>query len=240
MNTRHQIFPILGILNALLLAGCTTTKTTDPARAATEQLLLSTAADHALQSADLACFANRKVFLDATFFDSYDSKYVIGTVRDALSRAGALLEESLTNSDIVIEARSGALSTDSSDSLFGIPTVAVPVPLAGSLQIPEIAFYLSHKQKSYAKIALLAFARQSRAHVYSSGPLDGKAFDKHSRIFFVSWVRTDVPEKQTSEKKSAQYQTWHPQYDLANMPPVNVPGTNSAPPASTNEGRKTK
>ena len=234
MNTRNQFFSILGISAALLLAGCTTTKTTDPARAATEQLLLSTAADHALQSADLACFANRKVFLDATYFDSYDSKYVLGTVRDALSRAGALLEENLTNSDIVIEARSGAVSIDSSDSLFGIPTMGLPVPLAGTLQIPEMAFYLSHKQKSFAKIALLAFVRQSRAHVYSSGPLDGKSYDKHSRILFVSWVRTDIPEKQTSQQKSAQYQTWQPQYDLDNARSINVPGTNSAPPVSTN------
>jgi hypothetical protein len=223
------------LCGAIFLAGCTTIKTTDPARAATEQLLLSTAADKALQSADLAIFAGRKIFLDATYFDAYDSKYVLGTIRDALSRAGALVQENLTNSDIVIEARSGAFSIDSADSLFGLPAAAVPVPLAGSLSIPEVAFYGSHDQHSFAKIALLAYARQSRAHVYSSGPLDGQSFDRHSHFLFVSWVRTDVPEKQTSEKKAALRQTWFPQYDAANLPDTNAPVANPPPPAvSTN------
>jgi hypothetical protein len=220
----------LCLCGAMLFAGCTTIKTTDPARAATEQLLLSTAADHALQSADLAIFDRRKVFLDATYLDAYDSKYALGTIRDALSRAGALLEENLTNSDIVIEARSGAFSIDSSDSLFGLPSAAVPVPLAGSLQLPQIAFYGSHGQYAFAKIVLLAFARESRAHVYSSGPLDGQAYDKHSHFLFLSWIRTDVPEKQTSKQKAALYQTWFPQYEAANLPATNAPMANPPPP----------
>ena len=222
----------------MLFAGCTTIKTTDPARAATEQLLLSTAADHALQSADLAIFSRRKVFLDATDFDAYDSKYALGTIRDALSRAGALLEENPTNSDMVIEARSGAFSIDSSDSLFGLPSVTVPVPLAGSLQIPEVAFYGSHGQHSFAKIALFAYARQSRAHVYSSGPLAGQSYDRHSHFLFISWVRTDVPEKQTSEKKAAPNQTWFPQYDAVNLPATNAPVANPPPPAASTSSLK--
>lgn len=115
------------IFTSFLAAGCTTVKTTDPARTATEQLLLSTAVDHALKSLNLMVFANRKVFLDTTYFDGYDSKYAIGTIRDALSRAGALLEDNATNSEIVMEARSGALSTDNSTYLLGIPSIAVPI-----------------------------------------------------------------------------------------------------------------
>jgi hypothetical protein len=217
-------------LVAFLLAGCVTNNNTNPPRSATEQLLLSTAADRALQSADLAAFAGKKVFLDTAYFDSYDSKYVIGTIRDALNRAGAFLEDNVTNSDIIVEARSGALSIDNSDLLFGIPNMAVPIPLAGSLAIPELAFYKSGKQFSTAKIALLAFAKESGAHVYSSGPLDGRSYDKHFKLLFISWIRTDIPEKQKTEKKAEQYQSWFPQYDLKNFPSTNAP----AIPASTN------
>src|ERR1700733_14968165 len=133
---------------AFAFTSCTTTKTTDTARSDTEQLLLSTATDHALQSANFVIFANRKVFLDTTYFDSYDSKYAVGTIRDALSRAGAILEDSSKDSDIIIEARSGALATDNEQSLFGLPGLGIPVPLAGALQTPEIAFYKSDKQRS--------------------------------------------------------------------------------------------
>lgn len=209
---------------ACLLSGCTTGKMTEPPRAATEQLLLSTAADRALQSARwLEIFANRKVFVDATYFDSYDSKYVVGAVRDALSRAGARLESSMTNSDIIIEVRSGALSVDSSDTFFGIPKLPVPIPLSTPVVLPEVAFYKRHTERSTAKFALLAFARSSGAHIYSSGPLDGQSVDVSHELFFVSWAYTDVPEKQKDQEKSEEYQTWFPQYDSVNLPPANEP-----------------
>lgn len=210
-------------LASLLLAGCTTIKTTSPPRSATEQLLLSTATDHALQKTGLEIFAGRKVSLDTAYFDSFDSKYVVGTIRDALSRAGALVDDTPANSDIILQARSGALSIDDSESMFGIPSMALPIPLAGSVSTPEIAFYKSQAQRSVAKFALLAYGRQTTAHVYSSGPLDGKAYDKRSRIFFVQWHSTDVPELHSNPKKAEKYQTWFPQYDLTNMPATNGP-----------------
>ncbi len=222
MNWPHFKILLSGLLICVLFlcGGCTTSNITSPQRSVTEQLLLSTAADHALQSVSLVAFTNQKVFLDATYFDSYDSKYVLGTIRDALSRQGAILEDSLTNCDIVIEARSGAFSIDNSTFLLGIPNIGVPIPLAGTIQTPELAFYKSEKQSSIAKIALLAYARESRAHIYSSGPMDGKSYDNHYRILFVPWIRTDVPEKQG---KKNEHQTWFPQYDLNNLPATNSP-----------------
>src|ERR1035441_4077829 len=76
---------------AALLAGggCTQTILTAPQRSATEQLLLSTAAERAIVSTNLSLFDGKKVFFDASYFESYDGKYAIGTIRDALSRAGA-------------------------------------------------------------------------------------------------------------------------------------------------------
>jgi hypothetical protein len=223
MLTRR--FPALITASGLvigLFAGCTTNKMTTTVRSATEQLLLSTATDHALLDPGVKFFAGHKVFLDATYFDSYDSKYALGAIRDALSRAGALLEDSATNSEIIIEARSGALAIDDSDTLFGIPSMALPVPLAGSLQTPEVAFYESHKQRSVAKFALLALTRESHAHVYSSGPLDGNAYHKSSRLFFIAWTRTDLPEEQKNQQKAQADQTWFPQYDPANLPTPNA------------------
>jgi hypothetical protein len=211
------------LLATAWLAGCTTNKMTTTPRTATEQLLLSTATDHALQSLGLEIFAGRRVFLDGTYFDSYDSKYVLGTVRDALSRAGARLVDVATNSEIVVEARSGALAIDESDTMFGIPSIGVPIPLSGTVQTPEIAFYKVERQRSVAKFALLAYTRRPGAHVYSSGPLDGRSFDKHSRVLFVSWHRTDVPEKQREPAKMQEAQTWFPQSDLENLTETNGP-----------------
>ena len=220
------------VLIALAGGGCASYKPTNPPRSATEQLLLSTAADRALASADLTMFANQKIFLDTTYFDSYDSKYAIGEIRDALSRAGALLEASANDANIIIEARAGGLSTDSSDTLIGIPNTGLPIPLAGTISIPELAFYKSEKQFAYAKIALLAYANQTRAHIFSSGPLAGKSFNKYYKVLFISWVLTDIPEKQTKPEKAEKLQSWFPQYDLTNMPqpvPVTNPPSGNSP-----------
>jgi len=146
----------LMVLIGVLASGCTTNTTTTPPRSATEQLLLSTAVDHAMTNADLTIFRDQKVFLDATYFDSYDPKYAIGTVRDVLSRAGAILADDAKSSDVIIEVRAGALSIDNSESFFGLPSMGLPIPLSGPLQTPEVALYKKSTQHSYAKIALLA------------------------------------------------------------------------------------
>lgn len=130
---------------------------TNPVRSATEQLLLSTAADRAMKSVDLTMFAGKRVYVDGTYFDSYDAKNALGTVRDALNSAGALLAPTATNAEYVVEARSGALSIDYDQTLIGLPSTGVPIPLAGTFTIPEVALYKTQKQLSTAKIALLAY-----------------------------------------------------------------------------------
>lgn len=183
----------------LAVGGCAQTTLTAPQRAATEQLLLSTAAERAILSTNLSMFNGRKVFLDASYFDSYDSKYAIGTIRDALSRSGALLVRNETNSDIVIEARSGALSIDAAETLIGVPSAGVPVPLAGAVSIPELALFKSQKQFSLAKLALLAYETHGGKHVYSSGPMIGKAYNHYYRIIgFIAFTSTDIPAKHRS------------------------------------------
>jgi hypothetical protein len=216
---------------ALFVAGCASQLQTNPARSATEQLLLSTAADHALVTANFNMFAGRTVFVDFTYYDSYDPKYVEGEIRDALFRSGALLMTDAKDADVIIEARSGAYSIDNNTSFFGIPNISIPIPLAPlPLTIPEVAFYKNETQKSYAKFALVAYANKSRAHIYSSGPLDGNSHNTYKKILFISWWNTDIPEKQKKAKKMERYQTWFPQYDPENMPPVGS-ATNSPPSA---------
>src|SRR5687768_12152509 len=145
---------VLSVLGAILLSGCVQTRITEPKRSAVEQLLLSTAADEALEKIDFSKFAGRKAFVDVTYFEAHDEHYVISGIRDALSKAGALLVADAKEADMVVEARSGALSTDSSSSVVGMPSLPLPVPMSGTLLTPEIALYKSQKQLSTAKIAL--------------------------------------------------------------------------------------
>jgi hypothetical protein len=186
----------------IAVAGCTQTTLTAPQRSATEQLLLSTAADRAIGSTNLAMFDGKKVFFDTTYFDSYDAKYVEGAIRDALNRAGALLVRVETNSDVVIEPRAGALSIDAASTLVGVPSSGLPVPLAGTVSIPELALYKTQKQFSLAKLALLAYDTHSGKHYYSSGPLIGKAYNHYySIIGFITFTSSDIPAKHRTTSK---------------------------------------
>ena len=187
------------VAGVLAGGGCAQTTLTAPQRSATEQLLLSTAADRAIGSTNLEFFNGKKIFVDATYFESYDSKYAIAEVRDALSRAGAMLVRLETNSEMVVELRCGALSIDSADTLIGVPSAGVPVPLAGAVSIPELAFYKSQKQYALAKIGILAYDTKLGKHLYSSGPLIGKAYNHYYRfIGFITYTSTDIPAKHRS------------------------------------------
>lgn len=210
---------IASVLVALICDGCASTTVTKPAESATQQLLFSTAVDRALAGIDFGFLAKQKVFLDTTDIkDAYHYEYAVGDIRDALSQAGALLVTNSADSDVIIEARAGSLSDDDSSTLIGIPTTPAPIPLAGAITLPEIALYKSEDQKSYAKIALLAYANKSREHIFSSGPLSGTSYDYFHKILFISWLTTDIPQFKKSKKAADEVETWYPKYDLTNMP----------------------
>lgn len=228
-------------LLALFAVGCQTEEQSSPPRSAAEQLLLSTAADRAMAATDLKIFAGRNVYFDFTYFEGYDSKYAEGEIRDAFSRAGAAMASDAKSADVIVEARAGAYSIDTNAAFFGIPSIPLPVPsTAAAPIIPQVAFYQRLSQLSYAKFALLAYADKTHAHIYSSGPLDGKAYNTYRSLLFISWWRSNIPEKNKG-KKQQKYEVWGPQYDLQNMPmtmstnlsmPASLPDTNTT--TSTN------
>lgn len=189
------------LLTTLAGSGCVTVRQTDPAHSATEELLLSTAADRAAAKAGLSEFCGKKVYLDGSYCEGTDAKYALGAIRDALSQAGALLMPGIELSEITIEARSGALSTDNRKALLGVPASGLPVPLIGTVAIPELSVYKSEAQTAIAKLALLAYSTKSRKHIVSSGPMVGRAYDKSFKIIFVSIHRTDIPEKEKERKQ---------------------------------------
>jgi Family of unknown function (DUF6655) len=192
----HAWLAGMSFVLACFCAGCLQTNLTQPPRSAVEQLLLSTAADRAVQTVSLSSFDQERVFVDTNYFGSYDRRYALGAIRDALSSAGALLVDSETNADIVIEARSGALSIDSTSSLIGIPKTGLPVPFSGTVPIPEISLFKSDKQFSTAKFALLAYSTHSREHYFSTGPMVGRSHIKYYKFLgFISYTSTDIPEK---------------------------------------------
>jgi hypothetical protein len=197
-NFNRLWFTGSALLVAVFMTGCVQTRITEPHRTAVEQLLLSTATDRAFEEVDMTSVQDRRVFIDSAYFESYDKHYVLGTIRDVLSTNGALLVRSVDDAEIIVEPRSGALSIDSAQSLIGLPSTSVPIPFTGTVQTPEIAIFKTEHQFSIAKLALLAYERESGRHLHSTGPLVGESFHKYYTILgYIRFTSTGIPEKKT-------------------------------------------
>jgi hypothetical protein len=155
------------------IAGCGTTRTSNTARTATEQLLISDAVDRAVQSIDFTVLKGETVYFDERpLTDAVDKAYLISSFRQHLLSSGCVLKDAKDQASFVVEPRVGAVGTDSYDLLFGIPAVNVPqVSVAPALPaaIPEIPFAKRRDQQGVAKIAAFAYRRESGERVWQSG-----------------------------------------------------------------------
>ena len=171
---------------ALAAGGCTAVRRTDPPRTATEQLLISTAADRAVAKLTLEGVSNKKVLLSDSRFDSYDKLYVISLLEDKLLRLGAKIVKDAGAAEWVVEIRSGAVSVDQDSWLFGIPAMTVPIPMAGGLGIPELAFFKRDTQTGQAKLAWTATNK-------ADGKLAGSVDPQHGTAYVTNWVVLLIP-----------------------------------------------
>lgn len=172
----HRRNPIVASLLSATLAlaiGCATTRSTDTARTATEQLLISDAIDRAVQSLDLQPLAGQSIFLDESkVADAVDKNYFVSTLRQQLLANGCELKEKREDADFIVEARAGAIGTDRSDLLFGIqqtPVPAIPVIQPLPSTVPEVPLAKRKDQRGIAKIAIFAYHRASGSPVWQSG-----------------------------------------------------------------------
>lgn len=174
---------ILGTLLTGVLAGfggigCGTTRMTDTTRSATEMLLVSQAVDNAVAQIDCSALTGQNVFLDVQYLDgTVDKGYVISSLRQHLLAHGVKLREDRKESDVIVEARSGAVGTDrSSLLLLGTPAMSVPVVITGQpSQIPEIALIKKTDMKGVAKIAVFAYHRKTGEAVWQSGLTESRS-----------------------------------------------------------------
>lgn len=185
---------------ALLLAACSSAKESSPPRTATEQLMLSTAAERAADrvAARVAVDMPKgsKIFIDATNFEGTDGKYAIAAIRDRLLRFGGHLAKDRDSADMVVEIRAGALSMNDEQTLIGIPRFDVPVPLAGPVSFPEIALFKKRQRTGIAKFGATGYGAEDGAYVASSDLQYGLSRETEWVVLlFISWTTNDyMPE----------------------------------------------
>lgn len=174
----------------LLAAGCGTAIQ----RNGTEQLLLSDSVDRAIDQLDLSPLAGRRIYLDAEYMRTFkgnnvyiNSDYIISALRQKLTTTGCQIETTRTEADYILEARVGALGTDTMEVTYGIPSsngfgVAASA-LSGApavAAIPEISVGKRNGAMGVSKIVVFAYHRDTGIPVWQSGAAVARSDAKDS------------------------------------------------------------
>jgi hypothetical protein len=177
----------------LMSTGCHTSKLTEPPRTVAEMVMLSHAADQAIAQLDLDPLQGKQVFLDASYFESVDGKYVIGALREAIAIHGGILVDQLDASQWVMELRNRGLGMDTRSALFGLPAMEIPVPFAGRVASPELALYKANLADSIASFAVVVYDRQEGLMLATATEGEGMSkFNQYQLLGFIKWRSTDV------------------------------------------------
>ncbi len=180
-----------GLAAVLLLAGCTTVRTTSPQRSSQEMLLITTAADRAAEALARQVPTNLTAWIDPSGFAAQDQQYGLATITDALLRHGVRLVPDRAKADAVILPRAGALATDESSTLVGVP--ALPNPFVPTVGIPALALYSRSVAKGTAKFAATIYDARTGKLIVSTDPAWGFTSQRSGALLiFFSWRRNDL------------------------------------------------
>jgi hypothetical protein len=181
----HSLKGIAALIAVSALStACTDVKESLPSRTATEQLLISSAADNAANRLKLELPPGKKAFVDVSNFEGSDAKYAASAIKESFLRQGIHLVSEKNDSDTIIEIRLGALSVDQSRTVVGIP----PITLPGAITLPEASVYSSTENQAVAKFSAFAYDTKSGEMVASTDPAFGLSDEQSYRAMSVfSW-----------------------------------------------------
>ena len=183
---------------AVYLSGCASTVTSNTARTAKEQMLLSNAVDQSLAKVDFTPLYSQNVFLEEKYLECVDKPYIIGSVRHRVMRAGGLIVDKAEDADIVMEVRSGGVGTDTSEAYLGTPEIALP----GMLTVPEIRVAERKSQYGYAKLGLVLYDAKTKKILGDGGVALAQSNDSNSFIMGVGPFQNGSLKRDVSRARS--------------------------------------
>jgi hypothetical protein len=134
------------------------------------------------------------VFLDTAYMQTFkgnnvfiNSDYIISTLRQKLTTSGCRLELNRTEATYILEARVGALGTDTMEVTYGIPSsngLGAAASAIGGVPavpaIPEISVGKRNNLMGVSKIVVFAYHRDTGIPVWQSGAAVARSDAKDS------------------------------------------------------------
>ena len=224
MLQRHWLVVCAAMVS---LTGCTSTNSSNTARTATEQMLVSNAVDQSLSKVDFQAFGGRKVFVEEKYLDCTDKSYVVSSVRHRVLMQGGQIASKPEEADLILEVRSGAVGTNSSNSFLGIPQIQIP----GMFATPEIKLINRVNQSGTAKIGLVAYDAKTHQVLGDGGMSLAKSADNNWYVFGIGpWQNGSVKSEIERGQPRRSNQPW-----IEVPPQVAFASPLQVPPASDDE-----
>ena len=224
MLRRHWLVVCAAMVS---LTGCTSTNSSNTARTATEQMLVSNAVDQSLSKVDFQAFGGRKVFVEEKYLDCTDKNYVVSSVRHRVLMQGGQIASKPEEADLILEVRSGAVGTNSSNSFLGIPQIQIP----GMFATPEIKLINRVNQSGTAKIGLVAYDAKTHQVLGDGGMSLAKSADNNWYVFGIGpWQNGSVKSEIERGQPRRSNQPW-----IEVPPQVAFASPLQVPPASDDE-----
>ena len=151
---------------------------------------MTSAADYASAQITPNVPRGNAIFVDSSQFltdEEYHPGYAVASIQSRLLEQGYKLVGSADAADTVARISTGALSIDQRDTLFGIPSIPIPIPLTGTVQTPELAAYKKKRRTGVAKFLVSFYDAKTGDMQDVVGPVYGFSHDNKSSLFGVSW-----------------------------------------------------
>ncbi len=186
--TRAAVLAIAG-LGLGLVGACASTTETNPGRTATEQLLISRAADRAVEGLTLPVPAGSRIFVDDAYFRAENAPYAISAIRSALSEAGYALADRRESADVTFEIRAGALSIEQMRRMVGLPPLAVPInENFNVVSVPELSVYSRRDRVGVAEFSGFVYDAKTGAPLGAVAPMIGQfRIRSHKVLMVIAW-----------------------------------------------------
>jgi hypothetical protein len=191
MLSRSLIIAVVMGVITLASAGCSSVVQ----RQGTEQLLLSDAVDRSIDQLDMSPLAGRRVYLDTSYMRAIKSstfvnaEYITSSLRQKMTTSGCLIQDNRDTAEYVLEARIGALGSDSMEVTYGIPSsngvsqaASLMSGLAAIPSVPEISVGKRSGDIGIAKVMVFAYHRDTGTPVWQSGNAIARSDAKDSWV----------------------------------------------------------
>ena len=172
-----------------ILGACASVTETNPARTATDMLLVNRAADRAVEGLTLPIPQGARVFIDETYFQAENARYALSAIRAALSDAGYAISRDRDSADAIFEVRAGALSLEQMRRVFGIPDMRVPInETLNVVSIPELSIYSNRDRMGVAEFSGFLYDGRTGLPLGAVTPMIGQyKIRSHKALMVVTW-----------------------------------------------------